>query len=152
MIPGCRGGMARTALIAATCALAFASGALAEDTSAARSVWDGIYTDAQAERGAALYAEHCVACHQENFGGAPGTPPLIGPAFTYLWDGETVGALYEIVRTTMPSGQAGLLSDQEYLDVLTTVLQANGFPAAESGDELPPDPAVLDAILFQHER
>jgi S-disulfanyl-L-cysteine oxidoreductase SoxD len=30
---------------------------------ASRSVWDGVYTEAQAKRGEALFAENCVTCH-----------------------------------------------------------------------------------------
>jgi mono/diheme cytochrome c family protein len=28
-----------------------------------RSVWDGVYTEAQAKRGEALFGENCVTCH-----------------------------------------------------------------------------------------
>ncbi len=30
---------------------------------ASRSVWDGVYTDAQAKRGQALFEQNCVSCH-----------------------------------------------------------------------------------------
>ena len=28
-----------------------------------KSVWDGVYTEEQAKRGAPLYSEHCASCH-----------------------------------------------------------------------------------------
>jgi len=28
-----------------------------------RSVWDGVYTEAQAKRGEAIYEQNCVSCH-----------------------------------------------------------------------------------------
>ena len=34
-----------------------------------RSVWDGVYTKAQAVRGDKLYREACARCHGENLAG-----------------------------------------------------------------------------------
>jgi mono/diheme cytochrome c family protein len=114
----------------------------------ARSVWDGVYSDAQAARGERLYAEHCVECHAEGMRGASGSPPLVGPPFMFNWDGETLGALYDQVRATMPPGQVGLLSDDEMIDALAAILKANAFPAAQSGAELRPDADALGAIAI----
>ncbi len=45
---------------------------------ASRSVWDGVYTDAQAKRGEALFAENCVTCHGPALEGDGEAPPLSG--------------------------------------------------------------------------
>src|SRR6267142_5909842 len=52
---------------------------------AAKSVWDGAYTLAQAKRGA-LKSGLCVNCHGDEFRGDP-APDLAGPDFLARWDG-----------------------------------------------------------------
>src|ERR1051325_656192 len=73
---------------------------------AARSVWDSVYTAAQATRGDSLYKQACAKCHGDTLTGPPpGAPddgaPLVGPAFLANWTGLTVGDLYEKVRDYM---------------------------------------------------
>jgi cytochrome c1 len=36
--------------------------AIAQDTTS-RSVWDGVYTQEQAQRGQSSYNQYCMACH-----------------------------------------------------------------------------------------
>jgi len=45
---------------------------------ASRSVWDGVYTDAQARRGQALFEQNCVSCHGPALEGDGEAPPLSG--------------------------------------------------------------------------
>jgi mono/diheme cytochrome c family protein len=104
---------------------------------------DGVYTAAQAARGLVVYKAHCVTCHAEGMTGGQGAPPLTGKVFMVGWQDETVGALYDYLRTMMPTGQAGSLKPQEYADALAAILQANGFPPSTDGQELPPDSAKL---------
>lgn len=111
-----------------------------------RTVNDGFFTVQQADRGAEIYAEHCVTCHGANMRGSPGAPGVSGPEFQFLWDGKTVGELYESVRTKMPPGKAGMLSDQDYIDVIAAILKGNGFPPREN-EELPADSERLDKML-----
>lgn len=112
------------------------------------STLDGIYSAAQAERGLAVYTDHCEMCHAKTFIGTPGAPPLKGPAFLFNWDGMTMAALFDYVKTMMPPGEVGSLSDQDYIDALATILQANAFPAADGAD-LPTDHDVLAKLSFQ---
>ena len=111
------------------------------------NVRDGIYTDAQAERGAMIYKENCESCHAENMRGGPGVKGLVGLGFQYLWDGHNLGELFDYMRVKMPPGKAGLLTDQEYIDLLTTVLRGNGVPAG-GATELTPDHKLLDGITI----
>jgi mono/diheme cytochrome c family protein len=119
--------------------------ALAED---ARTAADGIYSEAQAARGLAVYDAHCMVCHASGMTGGAGSPPLVGRAFLIGWRTETVGALLEQLRATMPTGQAGSLSDQQYADVLSAMLKANGFPPSSDGAELAADPAALEGVTL----
>ena len=103
---------------------------------------------AQAKRGESVYADHCVMCHAPNFTGSPGAPPLVGPEFLFNWDGMTMAALFDYVKTMMPPGEAGDLSDQDYVDALATMLKANDFPAKD-GTDLPTDHDALAAMPFR---
>ena len=111
-----------------------------------RSTWDGVYTDAQAERGQQLYTTHCASCHRESLEGEGPATPLSGPGFLANWNGLTMGAMVERTRTTMPFNQPGTLSRQQVADVLAFVLRANKFPAGQT--ELPRQSDALEQIKF----
>jgi mono/diheme cytochrome c family protein len=97
-----------------------------------KSVWTGVYTKDQAERGALVYARSCEACHQGDLLGFDYNPALVGPTFHSTWKNRTVGELLEKTQQTMPKTAPGSLSAQEYADVIGYVLRMNGLPAGES--------------------
>lgn len=117
--------------------------------SAAQSVWDGVYAEAQAERARDPYAEHCATCHGADLGGGESAPQLTGGLFMLHWAGEPVANLFDYVRTQMPLGNPGTLSDQTYADLVALILQENDFPAGEM--ELPPDMEALQQIVIERE-
>jgi len=104
-----------------------------------RSVWDGVYSEDQAKRGAALYDQHCAACHGEAGSGGRMAPALVGGAFSANYDGQTVGDLTERNRQTMPPGKEGQLSRQQIADIIAYMLQCNKFPSgpAELASQAP---------------
>jgi mono/diheme cytochrome c family protein len=116
----------------------------------AHSVWDGAYTEAQAKRGAELYANYCAACHGSELTGGEEAPPLSGGAFTANWNGLTLGDLFERTRTTMPQGSPGRVSRQQHADILAYILSVNRFPAGKA--ELEPKAEVLRGVKFEAEK
>jgi S-disulfanyl-L-cysteine oxidoreductase SoxD len=108
-------------------AVGMAGTAIAQD--GGRSVWQGIYTGEQADRGAGIYAQRCGACHGAALNGTGEAPPLVGGEFVSHWDTLTVGDLYDRVRTTMPQNDPMSMTREEYADVLAYMLKNNGFPA-----------------------
>jgi quinoprotein glucose dehydrogenase len=112
----------------------------------ARSVWDGVFTDAQSMRGAALYAQNCALCHGPTLAGADG-PPLSGVDFAGNWNGLTLADLFDRIRTSMPSDDPAKMSAQEKVDVLAYMLSSQRFPAGTA--ELPRDAQLLMQIRFQ---
>lgn len=123
-----------------------AAGPVLAGAPAEKTVWDQVYTEAQAARGVQTFSEHCALCHAESMHGGPGgATALIGPEFQFLWNDKSVGALLTILRAKMPPGEAGSLSDQEYADIVAAILQRNGFPAGEDR-ELPGDGMVTSDI------
>jgi len=107
---------------------------------ALRTVWDGVYVHPQADRGESNFFMHCVHCHE---GGGHGLL-LSSEDFFNSWRGETLSALFRYMKTTMPADNPGSLSDWEYLDIVTYILQINGYPEG-SADLLP---SHVDGILL----
>lgn len=112
-----------------------------------RSVWQGVYTAAQSERGRAVYQASCGQCHGETLGGDIG-PTLVGP-FWSIWDGRTAADLLKTIRTTMPADAPESLKSQEYADLVAYLFSVNKFPAGET--ELPVDQAALETIRILKE-
>lgn len=113
-----------------------------------RSVWDGVYTETQAERGKAIYLEHCGKCHGPTLmGGGAGAGPLQGAVFSSNWNGVPLGAMLDRVRTTMPQDKPMTLSRQQIADVLAFVFSVNKFPPGKT--ELSRQTEILNTIAFK---
>lgn len=130
--------------LAATLGLAAYVGAQA--SGAAASIWDGVYTAEQAERGAELYAQGCAECHGNGLEGDDMSPPLIGDDFLWDWNGLTLGDMFERIKISMPDGKPRTMSDQEKADVLAYMLRENEMPAGEN--EIEARVAALKPIQF----
>ena len=92
------------------------------------SIWDGVYTDAQAERGRVLYMQSCSSCHGADLSGSFETPPLVGRFMPY-WSGSTLDALFDYVSTAMPMHNPGALSAGANTDIVTFILKSNVIPS-----------------------
>jgi quinoprotein glucose dehydrogenase len=114
------------------------------------SVWDGVYSDEQANRGKPVYVKECAACHGDTLGGGEEAPPLTGSAFMANWSGLSVGDLFERMRLSMPEGRPGTLSRQQNADILAYILSVNRFPAGKT--ELQRDTDRLKQIRFLAEK
>jgi len=111
-----------------------------------RSVWSGVYSMSQAERGQAAFETTCAMCHRADLSGRGAIPALRGETFTSERHGRTVGDLYQLIATTMPPGRPTALSPEGYADVVAYLLSANSFPAGEA--DLPHHQDTLHAIVF----
>jgi cytochrome c len=115
-----------------------------------RTVWDGVYTAAQAERGRELYKQSCVACHRDDLRGDNTAPSLVGESFLFLWGDMSIDALLTRVRTIMPPDRPSSLPTQSYVDIIAFLLQKNTFPAGERELGLQQD--ALQQILITTKR
>lgn len=112
-----------------------------------RSIWDGVYTEAQARRGSAIYEQECARCHGATLEGSGETAgPLTGITFNSTWNGLTIGDLLDRIRLTMPVDKPGKLTRQQYVDVLSYMLSVGKFPPGEA--ELPREAERLNLIVF----
>jgi len=117
------------------------TGTAARAQEGARTVADGIYTDTQAVRGAAVYDVACAGCHRADLGGATG-PALRDQRFAREFAGKDLKTLFTKIAATMPRNAPASLGDNVYLDVVAHLLKENGFPAGSQ--ELTAD--ALDGI------
>jgi cytochrome c len=128
------------------CALAFEAAAQAPS----RTVWEGVYTTAQAATGKTAYEAKCVTCHGAELNGAEMAPPLAGGVFMGNWAGQSVGDLATRIHTTMPASDPGSLSNQETADITAYILSFNQFPAGTLA--LPADPQLQTQITIAAEK
>jgi mono/diheme cytochrome c family protein len=110
---------------------------------AARTVQDGVFSDAQAGRGQGLYADQCGLCHGDKLEGSQG-PPLTGDFFISRWSAQPLSDLANKIRNTMPAASPGSLTPQQLTDVLAHILKSGGFPAGKT--DLASDEAALSRI------
>jgi mono/diheme cytochrome c family protein len=129
-----------TAVFAGSLASAFLSAQAANGQ--AKTVWDGVYTEAQAARASAAFSQSCAGCHTL---GSEGEGPLTGEKFWEGYSQRSVGELLTYVRTNMPNGNGGSLSASTYNDLVALILKSNGFPAGTS--ELVPEHAAMVQIV-----
>lgn len=103
------------------------------------SLADGVYSDAQAERGYLVFRDTCSSCHA--------TSEMQGADFMFEWEGSSVGRLYRMISRTMPDDDPGSLPQKSYIDVVTYILQLNDVPAGTT--ELTVDRERLDALIIE---
>ena len=109
-----------------------------------KTVWDGVYTAAQATRGAAVYATACGGCHRDRLPDRA-APAADGGRFMEAWAEDSLKSLFIVIKTTMPQSAPGSLSDAAYTDIVAYILKENAFPPGS--EEL--TPGALDAVRVQ---
>ena len=122
----------RNAALAA-CAVWAASVAAGAGQADALTLDTGVYSVEQGKRGKAHYDAFCAPCHVGDLSGTlaadTGAPPLRGAPFMTSMEQKGVAAVFDYVTATMPADDPASLEDDEYLDILAYLIQANGFPA-----------------------
>src|SRR5688572_204599 len=96
------------------------------------TVWQGVFTDAQAVRGRGYFAEHCAACHGGDLRGGE-SKALVEKRFWGDWQETTVDYAFTQIRMDMPftgdGSPAGTMPRDVYVDIVAHILKSNGFPA-----------------------
>src|SRR4029450_12766703 len=111
----------------------------------AKSVKEGVYTDAQAKRGEMLYKDQCAACHGDDLAGSGPMPPLAGTDFVKNW--ENPGALFDKIHMSMPASSPGSLTEAQVVDVISYILSVGKYPAGTT--ELEPKMEPLMQITLE---
>jgi len=133
------------------------SAALARAAQAPKTIWSGIYSEAQAQRGEQAYKLQCAYCHQPDLSGGffdngNGRAPALAGAkafdssFVDRWRDQTVGEFIATIAATMPQTKPASLPVQTYIDIATFVMSKNGIPAGAA--DLPADVPTLQEIAI----
>jgi cytochrome c5 len=119
-----------------------------------KTVEQGVYTAAQAARGAKTFETNCTACHREPGGTAP---ILAGERFAKTFGDATLQTVFTTIKTTMPRSAPGTLTDAEYTDIVAHLLRINSYAdgmselalADMAGIKIPGQSGSLDQALVQ---
>jgi hypothetical protein len=130
--------------------LAALAAVAAQESSPGRTVWDGVFTGAQAERGRGYFAEHCASCHGADLRGAD-SKALVDARFWSDWQETTVDYLFTQISRNMPFSDDGSLAGKlprgVYADIVAHILASNGFPSGPR--ELTPESVAGVAIVHK---
>ena len=129
--------LSRTVAVAGSILCLSLSMAAAQSGSAPqRTVADGVFTAAQAERGRLAYeGGTCVRCHldtlegREQGGGGNGGAPLKGLRFVQDFGESKLSTLVNKMRVDKPNEDPGTLSERAALDIAAYILLKNDYPA-----------------------
>src|SRR3984893_2876343 len=98
-------------------------------TNAQQPTKTGPYTVEQATAGRATYQVKCATCHLPDMKGSNEAPPLTGMNFVNMWRDRAASDLFNRIRNTMPLTDPGSLGDEEAVNIVAYILQANGAAA-----------------------
>ena len=128
---------------AAAMATSYATVRAAQDSG--KTTWDGVYSDAQADKGEAIYNDKCAKCHGVDGSGGD-APELQGGGFAADWDGLTVAQLFDRTRTSMPQDNPQSLSRDDTAAILAYLFRKNGFPAGPT--DMASDGGTVNGIKY----
>jgi mono/diheme cytochrome c family protein len=111
-----------------------------------KTVWDGVYSDAQAKRGETIFADKCSKCHGADLSGGD-APGLVGSEFGGNWDDLSLGDLADRIRVGMPQDNPQSLTRDQVADLVALILNRNRMPAGQA--DLPGQAEPLKAIKYK---
>ena len=114
---------------------------------ASKTVWDGVFTQEQADRGAGAFKTACSECHGNDLAGDGFAPALTGSDFMGNWNELSVGDLYERIRISMPPSGPSAVTPAQKADIVAYIMNVNKFPAGQA--ELEPKTEVLKGIKIE---
>ena len=111
------------------------------------STWDGVFTTAQAQHGASLFASTCNKCHGPAAAGSTDDGGrLVGKEFFEKYDGVTLDQVFTAIYTLMPLDHPKTLATKDVADITAYLLQQNQMPAGSM--PLSDSPAQLKALTI----
>lgn len=140
-----RRGMVAAAAAAGLGVSLLLTAASAQEQPRSRTIWDGVFSEAQAARGQQGYAQACAKCHADDLLGTGNAPPLVGEPFLGRFDRATADDVVLVVRQTMPQEAPDSLGLEAYVDIVSYLFRTNGSPSGPA--DLPADRAALKQVL-----
>ena len=78
------------------------------------------------KNGEILYAENCAECHSLSLRGSSHGNELIGRIFIEKWQNK-FELLFSVITNTMPPGNNHKISNSDYLEILSYILDKNNI-------------------------
>lgn len=116
----------------------------------AKTVWDGVFSKEQADRGATAFKSACSECHGNDLAGDGFAPALTGAEFMGNWTDLTVGDLFERIRISMPPSGPSTVTPAQKADIVAHIMNQNKFPAGTA--ELEPKTEALKLITIAQKK
>ena len=113
-----------------------------------RSIWSGVFTIAQAQRGENDFVQfHCGYCHHPDMSGdvSEGVSPLRGDHFMVNWDRQPLSDFVRRIHLN-PSDQSADMDVATATDITAYILWVNHLPSGKT--ELPADHAAQAQIRW----
>ncbi len=92
------------------------------------SVWSGVYSLDQAERGRVDYRMFCERCHRGDVDLQNKDARLVGRGFMERWREYELDSLFAFIKASMPRRNPESLADETYIDIVAYLLNLNKFP------------------------
>jgi mono/diheme cytochrome c family protein len=110
------------------------------------TVWSGVYSKADADRGKQTYARLCSRCHGVDMKGGATEPGLVGPKFFDRWHDLRLGDIVAYIQSAMPREHDFYVSAPAAREIVSLMLQESGVPPGKA--PISSDIATLNQILI----
>jgi len=95
------------------------------------TVWSGVYSKTEAERGRQAYKEFCSRCHGTDLKGGLTAPGLAGAKFFDRWHDRRLADVVAYIQAAMPREHEFYVPADSARAIASLMLQESGVPAGK---------------------
>lgn len=114
------------------------------------TVWSGVYSKAEAERGRQAYKQLCSRCHGADLKGGLTAPGLVGAKFFDRWHDLRLDDVVSYIQAAMPREHEFYVPADSARAIVSLMLQESGVPAGK--EDMSTDVNVQRNILITRPR
>jgi len=92
------------------------------------TIWSGVYSKTEAERGKQAYAQLCSRCHGADMKGGLTAPGLIGAKFFDRWHDLRLGDVVAYIQAAMPREHEFYVPADSARAIVALMLRESGVP------------------------
>ena len=93
------------------------------------TIWSGVYSKTEAERGKQVYAQLCGRCHGTDMKGGLTAPGLIGAKFFDRWHDRRLADVMAFIQAGMPQEHEFYVPADSARAIVALMLRESGVPA-----------------------
>jgi len=114
------------------------------------TVWSGVYSKAEADRGKEAYKQLCSRCHGTDLKGGLTAPGLVGAKFFDRWHDLRLGDIVAYIQAAMPREHEFYVPADSARAIVGLMLEESGVPPGQ--DNMSTDANVQHTILITRPR